>query len=113
MSVQTSCKNGQKKHDDLTLIALSGESIGSILENYNVLKELWDECLEQHLTPDVKCRIIGVKAQMSTFSVLFGLRLCERILRITDNLSKTLQNESLCAAEAQILLGRQLNTRVY
>jgi hypothetical protein len=32
---------------------------------------------------------------------LFGLHLCERILKITDNLSKTLQNKSLSAAEGQ------------
>jgi len=38
---------------------------------------------------------------MSNFSLLFGLKLCERILKITDNLSKTLQNKSLIAAEGQ------------
>ncbi len=46
-----------------------GESIGSILENYNVLNELWDECLQDKLMPDVKSRIIGVKTQMSNFSL--------------------------------------------
>lgn len=38
---------------------------------------------------------------MSKFNVLFGLKLCVRILKITDNLSKTLQKNSLSAAEAQ------------
>jgi len=38
---------------------------------------------------------------MSKFNVLFGLKLCVRILKITDNLSKTLQKDSLSAAEAQ------------
>ncbi len=33
--------------------------------------------------------------------LLFGLKLCERILKITDNLSKTLQHQSLSAAQAQ------------
>ena len=72
-----------------------GNSVGSILKNYNILNDLWDECLETRLEPDIKGRIIGVKTQMS---LLFGLHLCERILEITDNLSKT---QSLSASEAQ------------
>ena len=72
-----------------------GESIGSILENYVVIKKLWDECLQTNLFPDVKGRIIGAKFQMSQYRLLFGLHLCERIL------SKTLQNKSLSAAEGQ------------
>ena len=35
--------------------------------------------------------------------IMFGLKLCERISCITDNLSKTLQKQSLSAAEAQEL----------
>lgn len=63
-----------------------GESIGSILENYTILKKLWDDCLETNLVPDVKSRKISA---------------CERILKITDNLSKTLQGKALSAAEGQ------------
>ena len=88
-----------------------GESISSILENYNVLKQLWDKCLEgKKLEPDIKGRIIGVKTQMSKYKLLFGLHLCERILKITDNLSKTLQNESMCASEAQVIAKMTVQT---
>ena len=87
-----------------------GASISSILENNNILNQLWDECLEVHLVPDVKGRIIGVKAQMCQFQLLFGLYLRKRILKITDNLSKTLQAESLSAAEAQLLAGKTVET---
>ena len=38
---------------------------------------------------------------MTKFSFLFGLKICERILKQTDNLSRTLQKSSLSAAEAQ------------
>ena len=38
---------------------------------------------------------------MFNFDVLFGLKLCEKILKVTDNLSKTLHKQSLSAAEAQ------------
>ena len=62
---------------------------------------MWEECLETRLEPDAKGRIIVVKSQMSQYKLLFGLHLCERILKITDNLSKTLQTKSLSASEAQ------------
>ena len=81
--------------------SVRGDSIESIIMNYNSLNVLWEECLETNLQPDVKGRIVGVQAQMHQFSLLFGLKLCERILKITDNLSKILQKKSLSAAEAQ------------
>ena len=79
---------------------MRGNSIGSILENYTTLSELWEECLEGKLDPVVKGRIIGVNILMLKFTILFGLKLCERILKITDNLSMTLQKQSLSAAQA-------------
>ena len=78
-----------------------GNSIGTILENYNILTQLWEECLETKLDPDIKGRIIGVSTQMSKYNLIFGLKLCERVLKITDNLSMTLQKQSLSAAQAQ------------
>ena len=80
---------------------MRGDLIESIIINYNSLNILWEECLETNLQPDVKGRIIGVQAQMWQFSLLFSLKLCECILKVTDNLSKTLQNKSLSAAELQ------------
>ena len=70
---------------------LCGDPISSILDNYNVLHQLWEECLDTTLVPEVKGRMLGVRAQTSQYNLLFGIKLCERILRITDNLSRTLQ----------------------
>ena len=78
-----------------------GDAIESIIEHYDTLSQLWDERLETWLDPDVKGRIIGVQTQMATFDLLFGLQLSMKILKITDNLSKTLQKQSLSAAEGQ------------
>ena len=55
--------------------------------------------MEGKLDPDIKGRIIGVKSQMLKFTLWFGLKLCERILKISDNLSMTLQKQSLSAAQ--------------
>jgi len=38
---------------------------------------------------------------MTKFNFLFGLKICELILKQTDNLSRALQRSSLSAAEAQ------------
>ena len=78
-----------------------GDAIESIIEHYDTLSQLWDECLETRLDPDVKGRIIGVQTQMTTFDLLFGLQLSMKILKITDNLSRTLQKQSMSAAEGQ------------
>ena len=87
-----------------------GDSVASILDNYNVLHQLWEECLDTTLVPEVKGRMLGVRAQMSQYNVLFGLKLCERFLRITDNLSRTLQKQSLSAAEAQHIAALTVKT---
>ena len=41
-----------------------GDAIASIIENYEVLKELWDETLATKLEPDIKGRIIGVMLKL-------------------------------------------------
>ncbi len=78
------------------------------MENYNILNKVWNECLQDKLMPDINSRIIGVETQMSNFSLLFGLHYSERILRITDNFSKTLQLKSFYAAEAQVIVGQTI-----
>ena len=51
----------------------------------------------------VKGGIIGVRTQMSQYNLLFGLKLCEKISKITDSFSRTLQKQSLSAVQAQII----------
>ena len=51
------------------------DAIESIVDKYNDLKRLWQECLETRLPLDIKGRIFGVQTQMSNFNTLFGLHL--------------------------------------
>ena len=67
-------------------------------------------CLETRLDPDVKGKIIGVQAQMDTFNLLFGLHLSMKILKITDNLSRTLQTRSMSASEGQSVVELSVKT---
>jgi len=47
---------------------------------------------------------------MTKFNFLFGLKICERILKQTDNLSRALQKSSLSAAEAQYIASLTVST---
>lgn len=75
----------------------------SVLDNYKVLFGVWDEALSSQLDGEMRARIVGVDTQMHTFDFLFGISLGNLLLLHTDNLSKTLQNKSLSAAEGQRL----------
>lgn len=76
-------------------------SLQSVLDNYSVLQELWEESKDQASDPSVKARIIGVQAQFKTFRYFLGVLLGELILKHSDNLSKTLQSSKLSASEGQ------------
>ncbi len=67
----------------------------SILKNYKVLLDTWDEAVDVVKDVETKCRIRGVSSQMSTVDFLFGAMLSEMVLRHTDNLSRTLQKKDM------------------
>ena len=76
-------------------------ALNSIYQNFTILKEFWDQARDFNVDSECRARIIGVQAQMTQFSFLFGLVISERVLQHTDNLSKTLQNPNLTAAEGE------------
>ena len=78
-----------------------GDAITSILENYSVLSQIWEESLEARMEPDLKERVIGVKTRLGSHRLLIGLKLSKKILRVTDNFSRILPKTSLSAAEGQ------------
>ena len=61
------------------------------------------------LDGEMRARIIGVDAQMHTFDFLFGVSLGCLLLHHTNNLSKSLQNKTLSAAEGQRLASLTLS----
>ena len=48
-------------------------SLKSVIDNYQVLQELWSVSKKQTTDTSIKARIIGVEAQFSTFRYLFGV----------------------------------------
>lgn len=87
-------------------------SLKSVLDNYTVLQELWDDCREASVTTDteMRARITGVESQMRNFDFIFGIQLGHLVMRHTDNLSKTLQHMNMSAAEGQAVAQMTLDT---
>lgn len=86
------------------------EALKSILDNYNVLLELWVESLERVKDTEMKARVQGVAAQMMKFDYFFGVSLGLLILRHSDNLSKTMQKAHISAVEAQAVAAMTVST---
>ncbi|XP_041453690.1 uncharacterized protein LOC121406885 [Lytechinus variegatus] len=78
-----------------------GQSFDRIIKNYEALLMEWDACLEDRLDSAMRARIIGVKSQMEKFEYFFALHLGVKVYSMTDNLSKTLQQSSMSAAQGQ------------
>ena len=72
-----------------------------VIDNYNTLLKLWNDCLETRIESDVRGRIIGCQTKMKKFDFFFGLNLSQRIFSHTDNLSETLQKAGMSATSGQ------------
>ena len=85
-------------------------SLLSIIDNYSILLDTWDEVSEIARDTKTKARIQGVASQMKTFNFIFGTLLRETVLRHTDNLSKALQKKSCSAAEGLTIADMVIRT---
>ena len=85
----------------LTRWTVRADALQSVISNYSVLQELWEEAQTIVWDTEVIGRLKGVATIMEKFDFLFGIQLGELIPKHTDNLSKTLQKEILSAAEGQ------------
>jgi len=86
------------------------ECMKRIIDNYETLLKLWDECLEEKLDQETKARIIGCKSQMESFYFFFGLNLSYKVYAMTDNLSKTLQSSRMPAIKGKKCADLVVNT---
>ena len=72
-----------------------------ILDNYQSLMQMWEECLEERLDQETGARIIGCKSQMESFYFFFGLNLPHNLYAMTDYLSKSLQATKMSAIKGR------------
>ena len=71
------------------------ECIKRIIDNYESLLQLWEECLKEKLDQETKAKIVGYKNQMESFYFVFGSGLSYKLYAMTDNLSKSLQSRKM------------------
>ena len=81
-----------------------------VLSNYGQLMKLWEVCLQGNLDRETRSRINGCESQMKLFKFFYGMHLSYKLYSITDNLSKTLQNENMSAVEGQRIAHLTLKT---
>jgi len=94
-AIRESTENKSKSVHEFcpTRWTVRGEIMESFLNNYGELMELWKWSLQEVKETEMKAR----------FDFIFCCCLGERILKQTDNLSKTLQRKDISAAEGQSL----------
>ncbi len=78
-------------------------SITKSVLDYEVLLSVWEEYKNSQIDSEMKARIISIETQMLTFNFLFGISLGTLILQHNNNLSKSLQHDTITAAEGQQL----------
>ena len=78
------------------------DAMQSIIKNYKVLQELWEQAADVAKDTETVARIQGVSSQMKTFEFFFGLVFGEMLLRHADNLSRTLQ-KPMSASEGRVI----------
>ena len=82
---------------------MRGEALAATLNNHSELTDLWDWSLTILTDTEMKARIRGVQAMMTSSDFFFSCSLGERLLKQTDNPSSPLQSTSMSAAQGSIL----------
>ena len=83
----------------LTRWTLKGDTLASFSNNHDELMELCAWSTAALKDTEMKARVQGVQAQMKTFKTFFCSLLGEKIFKQTYNLSRTLQDPNLSAAQ--------------
>eukprot|EP00731_Ephydatia_muelleri_P003123 Em0001g3123a len=86
------------------------EALHSILANYEVVQSLLEESIDCVRDTEMRSRIQGISACMTTFDFFFGVSLGELLLNHSDNLSRALQASSISAAEGQKIANMTVKT---
>ena len=75
------------------------ETLRPVIENHDKLMALWEWSIKHLKDTEMKARVIGVNTVMSNFSFFYGCAVRESMLRLTDHLSRSLQDPKTSAAE--------------
>ena len=79
---------------------VKADSLRSVIANYSVLQTSLDIFTDMAARDmEMSARVNGIASQLKKFDFLFGVFLGEKVLKLADNLSCTLQRKELSAAE--------------
>ena len=82
----------EEKTNDITKLSQTRWTVRAtclqrVIDNYEALMKVWIHCLDNgKMESELKGRIIGVKTQMESFELYFGLHLGGLLYSHTDNL---------------------------
>lgn len=110
--IRSATKNQEKSVHAFcpTRWTIRAETLRSMIENHSELMRLWEWSIDNLKDTEMKARVIGVSSVMSNFSFFFGCALGECVLRLTDHLSRSLQDPNLSAAEGQEIAADTVTT---
>ena len=80
---------------------VKAEALKSIVDNFAVLQNLWEESLEYVKESEMHARIEGVSDRVMKFDFFFCVMLGQTVLSHSGNLSRTLQKGDIAASEGQ------------
>ena len=93
----------EEKANDITKLSQTRWTVRAtclqrVIDNYEALMKVWIHCLDNgKMESELKGRIIGVKTQMESFELYFGLHLGARLYPHTNNLARSVQNKGMSA----------------
>ena len=106
----------QEKANDITKLSQTRWTVRAtclqrVIDNYEALMKVWIHCLDNgKMESELKGRIIGVKTQMESFELYFGLHLGARLYSHTDNLARSVQNKGMSACSSKRLANLTIQT---
>ena len=105
-----------EKANDITKLSQTHRTVREnclqrLIDNYEALMKVWMHYLDNRkIASELKGRIIGVKAQMESFELYFGLHLRARLYSHTNNLARSVKTTGMFACSSKRLVNLTIKT---
>ena len=106
----------EEKANDITKLlqtwwAVRATYLQRVINNYEAPMKVWIHCLDNgEMESELKGRIIGVKIQIKSFELYFGLHLGTWCYSHIDNVARSVQNKGMSACSSKRLANLTMQT---
>ena len=106
----------EEKANDITKLSKTHGTVRKnclqrLIDNYEALMKVWIHYLDNRkMASELKGRIIGVKTQMESFELYFGLHLGARLYSHTNNLARSVKTTGMFACSSKRLTNLTIKT---